>query len=204
LKSRERFVLGQHRESVIRALVVVAAGSLAGCASIVSGSNQSVSVETRLEGGSPVSGANCKLANNKGTWFVTTPGSVVVQRSFEELSVRCERDQHEPASLMVKSTTKGMAFGNILFGGIIGAGVDMSTGAAYDYPAVITVSMLPRAAALAPAAAAAPASTTAPAAAAAPASNTPPAAAPSPATPAPAAAPLPASAPAAATAAPKS
>jgi hypothetical protein len=34
-----------------------------------------------------------------------------------------------------------MAFGNILFGGLIGVGVDMSTGAAYDYPALITVPM---------------------------------------------------------------
>jgi hypothetical protein len=34
-----------------------------------------------------------------------------------------------------------MAFGNILFGGFIGAGVDMSTGAAYDYPDLIHVAM---------------------------------------------------------------
>jgi hypothetical protein len=32
-----------------------------------------------------------------------------------------------------------MAFGNILFGGVIGVGVDVATGAAYDYPALITV-----------------------------------------------------------------
>jgi len=34
-----------------------------------------------------------------------------------------------------------MAFGNIIFGGVIGAGVDISTGAAYDYPSLITVMM---------------------------------------------------------------
>ena len=32
-----------------------------------------------------------------------------------------------------------MAFGNILFGGVIGAGVDIATGAAYDYPELIVV-----------------------------------------------------------------
>ena len=42
---------------------------------------------------------------------------------------------------MVKSSTKGMAFGNILLGGFIGAGVDMSTGAAYDYPDILVVDM---------------------------------------------------------------
>jgi hypothetical protein len=40
-----------------------------------------------------------------------------------------------------KSSTKGMAFGNILFGGVIGAGVDTATGAAYDYPVLITVQL---------------------------------------------------------------
>lgn len=34
-----------------------------------------------------------------------------------------------------------MAFGNILFGGVIAAGVDVATGAAYDYPTMITVLM---------------------------------------------------------------
>jgi hypothetical protein len=34
-----------------------------------------------------------------------------------------------------------MAFGNILFGGIIGVGVDTATGAAYDYPTLITVQL---------------------------------------------------------------
>lgn len=41
----------------------------------------------------------------------------------------------------VKSSTKAMAFGNIIFGGVIGAGVDVATGAAYDYPTMITVLM---------------------------------------------------------------
>jgi len=31
-----------------------------------------------------------------------------------------------------------MAAGNIVFGGLIGVGVDIATGAAYDYPALIT------------------------------------------------------------------
>jgi hypothetical protein len=34
-----------------------------------------------------------------------------------------------------------MMAGNILFGGFIGAGVDASTGAAYDYPSIIKVMM---------------------------------------------------------------
>jgi hypothetical protein len=40
---------------------------------------------------------------------------------------------------IVKSKTKGMSFGNVLAGVIIGAGVDMGDGAAYDYPTEIVV-----------------------------------------------------------------
>lgn len=122
------------------ALLVSPLALLTGCASIVNGQNQSVSVEARSDAGSVV-GANCKLSNNKGTWFVTTPGSTTVNRSYEDLSVRCEKDTHEPGLVSVKSSTKPMAFGNLIFGGVIGAGVDISTGAAYDYPPLITVLM---------------------------------------------------------------
>lgn len=113
---------------------------LSGCASIVSGSTQSLSVDS-FNKGSKISQATCTLTNNKGTWFVSTPGTVSVHRSYDPLTVKCEKDGLEPGILTVKSSTKGMAFGNILFGGVIGAGVDMGTGAAYDYPALITVLM---------------------------------------------------------------
>lgn len=112
-----------------------------GCASIVSGTNQNLTVETRSKEGQPVISANCKLSNNKGTWYVTSPGSVVVSRSYENLLVNCEKADQAPGLASIKSSTKGMAFGNILFGGVIGAGVDIASGAAYDYPTMITVLM---------------------------------------------------------------
>jgi hypothetical protein len=112
-----------------------------GCASIVSGQNQSVSVETRTKQGQSLLGANCKLTNNKGTWFVTSPGSVTVRRSYEDMLINCDKEGQEPGIASAKSSTKAMAFGNILFGGGIGAGVDIATGAAYDYPTLFTVVM---------------------------------------------------------------
>jgi hypothetical protein len=47
----------------------------------------------------------------------------------------------EDGTVYAKSDTKGMVFGNILLGGVVGAGVDIATGAAYDYPEVIAVEM---------------------------------------------------------------
>lgn len=122
------------------ATMAVSALTLGGCASIVNGQNQPVSVDTR-QGGDSVVGANCTLSNDKGTWYVTSPGSTTVHRSAADLAIKCEKSGINPGLSTVKSFTKGMAFGNILFGGIIGAGVDISTGAAFDYPSLISVQM---------------------------------------------------------------
>ena len=128
-----------HLLRVLAATLVVALCT--GCASIVSGTNQSLSVTTASASGTDVAGAKCTLVNDKGSWYATTPASVTVHRSYNELAVTCTLDGVEPGVASVKSSTKGMAAGNILFGGIIGVGVDMSTGAAYDYPNLIRVSM---------------------------------------------------------------
>ena len=110
---------------------------LTGCASIVNGTNQSVSVHT-----GKVTGARCELQNDKGKWYVNgTPGSVVVHRSYQDLNVRCHKNGIHSPSQNVNSKTKGMAFGNAIFGGLIGAGVDVASGAAYDYPNEIFVPM---------------------------------------------------------------
>ncbi|MEO5355572.1 MAG: nuclear transport factor 2 family protein, partial [Magnetococcus sp. XQGC-1] len=81
------------------------------------------------------------MTNDKGEWLVTTPGSVTIRRSADDLSVKCEKEPLIPGFAVVKSSVKGMAFGNVLFGGGIGAGVDAVTGAAFDYPSLISVEM---------------------------------------------------------------
>lgn len=119
-----------------RLLPVLATAMLAGgCASLVDGQNQSVSVLTP-----DCPGAACRLHNDKGRWYVaTTPASVVVNRSFADLVVNCSKDTAPPVMKAFPSATKGMAYGNILLGGVIGAGVDVINGAAYDYPQELSV-----------------------------------------------------------------
>jgi hypothetical protein len=108
-----------------------------GCASIVNGNHQPVSVDT-----GNVQNASCELNNSKGTYYVNnTPATVVVNRSFSAISVSCHKDGYHTTVKSVESSTKPMAFGNIIFGGVIGAGIDMADGAAYDYPANISVQM---------------------------------------------------------------
>jgi hypothetical protein len=113
---------------------------LTGCASIVSGRTQVVSVETKFKGES-LTGAICRLENGKGVFFVTTPGTVTIHKAYADLLVTCNKIDTPEGLARVKSSTKAIAFGNIIFGGVIGAGVDAGTGAAYDYPQLISILM---------------------------------------------------------------
>eukprot|EP01037_Dinobryon_pediforme_P025306 gene25306-27402_t len=122
------------------ACAVIASAMLTGCASIVNGTGQNLTIEAKKDGAS-VAGATCKLINDKGTYYVTAPGTVTVHKSYSDLQVACEKTDTLPGTASVKSTTEGMAFGNILVGGLIGAAIDTSSGAAYDYPTLITILM---------------------------------------------------------------
>src|SRR5256885_4336570 len=78
-----------------------------GCASITGTTNQSVSVQTLEQTGREVSGAVCELSNNKGKWFITTPGSTVITRSNDDMQVLCNKTGLEPGRASVVSATKG-------------------------------------------------------------------------------------------------
>lgn len=112
-----------------------------GCASITGTAIQSVSLQSRDNAGREVPGAACELTNNKGKWFATTPGSVSITRSNDDMQVICAKAGYEPGRAAVVSATKGSMFGNIIFGGGIGAIVDHNTGAAYEYPSFFQVVM---------------------------------------------------------------
>lgn len=105
---------------------------LTGCASITESKNQSMSVNT-----GDVTGAMCTLSNSKGQYFVTSPGSVMVRNACDPLTITCTKEGYVPANPVagtVQDKSKGMAWGNIIFGGIIGIAVDRSTGAGCSYP----------------------------------------------------------------------
>ena len=126
-----------------KALVILACSSLfVGCSTITgSGSTQSLSVQTFTLDGKDVDGAKCEMTNDEGTWFVTTPGSTIVQRSNKDLQVVCKKTGIDVGTANVVSKTKGNMFGNILLGGGIGAIVDHNNGSAYDYPSLIKIYM---------------------------------------------------------------
>jgi uncharacterized protein YceK len=101
---------------------------LTGCASILSDSNQSVSVVTPN-----CKAAKCTLTNNNGTWYIKeTPASAVVQKSFSDLVSTCTKNGKTQTE-MHKSKANVATYGNILLGGIPGALIDGGSGKGYDY-----------------------------------------------------------------------
>lgn len=123
---------------VARLLLSVAIALAAGgCASIIDGTTQTVAVETYIDG--RAAPADCKLSNSRGVWYVTPPGATKVQRAYGDLTVDCTAKGSSAVSQSVPSSTKALVFGNILLGGLLGAGIDIANGAAYDYPSPIRV-----------------------------------------------------------------
>ena len=115
------------------------AAAASGCASIVEGTDQSVTVQTTP------SGASCELKRDGQVIGVVnpTPGTVTVDKSKDDIAVICKKDGYQDASGAFSSGFQGMTFGNILFGGLIGVAVDAGSGAMHEYPASVTVAMAP-------------------------------------------------------------
>lgn len=112
-----------------------------GCASITGSKNQPVSVTTTY-GGKQVANANCTLTNDKGQWFVTTPGSVVIQKAYGDVAIACKKALSYCGNCIYKSANEGAVWGNIIAGGIIGYAVDASSGAGFSYPPTMNVELM--------------------------------------------------------------
>ena len=112
-----------------------------GCATITSGTSQSVTVVTEKE----VNGARCELTDSKGgKWYVPeTPGTATVRKGDGPMTVVCKKDGYKTATLMVDESLAGATFGNIILGGGIGILVDSMSGAAQKYPDQFIIWMEP-------------------------------------------------------------
>ena len=114
---------------------------ISGCASITGSELQQLSLTTKGENAQTVEGVKCKLQNDKGMWESTSPAFVQVRRSAEDLVVECKKDGMKDGLLKAVSRAAGSMFGNIIFGGGIGAVIDHSSGKGYNYPDQLPVEM---------------------------------------------------------------
>jgi hypothetical protein len=111
---------------------------LVACATITKGTTQVVAVDTP-----GVPGATCTITTQSGPQLVTTPGTVTLKKGSDPLPIACVKDCYINGQSMIPSNTEAMAAGNVVFGGIIGLGVDAASGAINKYPDMVTVAMSP-------------------------------------------------------------
>lgn len=101
------------------------------------GTGQSITVSTN-----PV-GATCSVSREGAQLgsLASTPGSIRVDKSKNDLTVTCSKSGYQTTSVSYSPKFNGTTFGNIILGGGIGAVVDASTGANYDYPSQVTMDL---------------------------------------------------------------
>lgn len=129
----------------ILAALAVASLLLSGCASIISGSTQTVSVMPMTEG--RIAAGQCTLTNKKGSWVTPAGGTVTVKKAGDALQDRCE-DSHSGTlgtAAAEKSTQVGWAVANFFLWDLctISCLIDFTSGSIYEYPSQIQVVMYP-------------------------------------------------------------
>jgi len=120
-------------------VALTAAVSLSACATIIKGSDQEIAFDTGA-----VEGATCAVTG--GSEFevnetVVTPGVLTLPRSKKALEVNCSKPGMGSGMKSVKGEIEPWVFGNIIFGGVLGAGVDAYTGSVHKYPSTISVDL---------------------------------------------------------------
>jgi len=114
-------------------------GLASGCATITADKSQPMTLQTTCDG-KVVNGATCELFNSKGVFVVQTPGSTSVRKSFGTMTINCKLDEAR-GTLAIDSSSNVNTWGNLLVGGVVGAVVDASTGAGYDYAPSVVIAM---------------------------------------------------------------
>ena len=89
-------------------------------------------------------GALCQLQSPAiGTRTVQTPANITLPKSKNNVAVSCTAQCYTPGVGTLASHTEVMAAGNVLFGGIIGLGIDAASGAMNTYDPGVEVIMTP-------------------------------------------------------------
>ncbi len=112
---------------------------LGGCSSIISGTDQTLTINTNP------AGAKCVLNRNGQVigQVESTPGGVVVERTKHDINVVCSKDGYQDATYYNKSGVEGATFGNIILGGGVGWAIDSASGADNHYTDVMNITLVP-------------------------------------------------------------
>lgn len=120
-------------------LLVLSGG---GCATVVSGTTQSISVN------SEPSDADCTLRRDgQSIGTVKTPGVVTVKRDAKPIEVICIKADHVDGKHVMEPRLESATMGNLAIGGLVGVMVDAASGANSRYDPNVAIQLAPMSAA---------------------------------------------------------
>jgi hypothetical protein len=121
-------------------VLMLALATLSACATVTSGTDHTLLVE------SDPAGAACMLRRDGANIGAVnpTPSAIRISKSRHDITVNCEKAEHEPTSRTVTAGFQAMTLGNVLVGGVVGLAADVASGAAITYPESIKVVLWPR------------------------------------------------------------
>ena len=123
--------------SLKTSLLLLTAFLASGCASVVQGDSQAMHVTTYC--GQQILPASCTASNSKGNLSFHAPAHLLVQKAHDPLTIRCKSPYFTENVVHVPASPNPMLAGNLVFGGLIGAGVDLTTGAGFAYNTVVNI-----------------------------------------------------------------
>ena len=121
------------------AAALIIAGSLSGCASVIDGTSEEITVNTNP------AGANCQFLRegNVVASIANTPGTALVKKTKHDITLTCTKAGYQTATYLNHSGIQGATWGNIVLGGGIGWAIDSAGGADNHYDSPVNISMVP-------------------------------------------------------------
>lgn len=113
----------------MRHLILLFPLVVAACATTGS-SGGNITIETNSRG-QAVTGANCAVSTNAGSWNVVTPGSVNIGSASGDLRVVCQKDGFRTSEIVFRPSSP---FGSSVGLGVGGGGGNVGVGVGLSFP----------------------------------------------------------------------
>ena len=115
--------------------------SITGCATIVDGKTQTMTVSTR--GDVDKRNTECEIKNSNGVWVTDNKESLVIRRDNDDLIINCENEKQDGSVVIESSASGGFMAANFFIWDLctISCIVDHNTGALYEYPMHVSIPM---------------------------------------------------------------